>query len=215
MVWATKLWRDVLGSMLVEYTVVFPVFMLVTLGTVDVAYMLSDYALANKAAYLSARYAIVSNPAATNITDPSYTPAQLKNLGLWCFDKATGTPNGNCPTSSVVCSGLSGNCNNPAFADIVRRAQAVSCIPLPSPYTNCRLQAQNVTVSYTRINSLGFVGQPMEFGGIPTTVTVGISNVPHQFFFLGGIMGFFGGGFANRPIPDFATTLTSEDLTTN
>jgi Flp pilus assembly protein TadG len=49
---ADKFWRDIAGSILVEYTVVFPVFILVTLGTVDAAYMFADWAAANKAVYI-------------------------------------------------------------------------------------------------------------------------------------------------------------------
>ena len=41
-----RLLRDCLGASLVEFTVVFPVLILVALGTVDVTYMLFDWALA-------------------------------------------------------------------------------------------------------------------------------------------------------------------------
>jgi hypothetical protein len=38
----------------------------------------------------------------------------------------------------------------------------------------------------------------------------------HEMYFIGPIMGFFGGGFAaNPPIPAFATTLPSEDMASN
>jgi hypothetical protein len=47
-------------------------------------------------------------------------------------------------------------------------------------------------------------------------VTVSIINMTHQLYFIGPIMRFFGGGFAeNPPIPAFATTLISEDMVTN
>ena len=96
---AGKFWRDITGSVLVEYAVVFPLFMLVTLGTVDVTYMLYEWALANKATYVGARAAVVSNPVAQNITEDRllYDPSQLKQMGQYCFDFATGTGNGNCP----------------------------------------------------------------------------------------------------------------------
>ncbi len=53
-----KLWRRLLrdceGSALVEFTVVFPIFMLVAFGTVDVSYMLFEWSQANKATYIGA-----------------------------------------------------------------------------------------------------------------------------------------------------------------
>ena len=64
-----RLLRDCIGSSLVEFTIVFPVFMLVAFGTVDITYMLYDWALASKAAYTGARTAIVSFPAAAGITN--------------------------------------------------------------------------------------------------------------------------------------------------
>ena len=40
----TKLVRDCVGATIVEFTLVFPIFILVALGTVDVGFMLSDWA---------------------------------------------------------------------------------------------------------------------------------------------------------------------------
>jgi hypothetical protein len=75
-----------------------------------------------------------------------------------------------------------------------------------------RRQATNVTISY-QLNGSGYVGRP---GGLPINVTVSVQNVTHQFYFVIGIMSFFGGKFASTPvIPAFATTLTSEEMATN
>ena len=83
---------------------VFPLFMLVALGTVDVTSMLYDWVLANKATYVGARAAVVSNPVAHNLTEDwlLYNASQLKQMGRFCFDFATGTSNGNCPAPSVT-----------------------------------------------------------------------------------------------------------------
>ena len=109
-----KLWRDLKGSVLVEYTIVFPVFILMILGTVDVTYMLYEWALANKAAYIGSRTAVVSNPVAKNITTFTYTATQLQQLGQYCFDTDTLAANGNCPSWSYVCTPASsgGTCTN-------------------------------------------------------------------------------------------------------
>ena len=44
--------RDTKGAVLVEYTIVFPLFIILVFGTVDVTYMFYDWVLANKAAYV-------------------------------------------------------------------------------------------------------------------------------------------------------------------
>jgi hypothetical protein len=213
---AGRFLRDIAGSVLVEYAVVFPLFMLVTLGTVDVTYMLYEWALANKATYVGARVAVVSNPVAQNITEDRllYDASQLKQMGQYCFDLATGTGNGNCPPPSVKVDCTSSACTPDTFGfdssaftnvngtGIFDRMKVI----FPS------LQPDNVTISY-QLNGSGYVGRPR---GLPMNVTVSVQNVTHQFYFIAAIMRFFGGRFASTPaLPAFATTLTSEDMTTN
>src|SRR5262249_4715988 len=151
-----KFLRDTAGSVLVQYTLVFPLFLMVVMGTVDATYMFYEWVLANKAAYTGARIAIVSNPVPQNITAPSYTEAQLQQLGQNCFNATTGAANGNCPSISTVCTGAtgSGSCTNgftwddAAFTAIFTRMQQ----------TFPRLERANVQISY-QTNNLGFVGQ--------------------------------------------------------
>jgi TadE-like protein len=222
-----KLLRDCVGSSLVEFTLIFPVFILVAFGTVDIAYMLSDWALANKAAYAGAHRAIVTNPVAVGITNLAYDPSKLGQL---CFDPSTGLASGNCPLvqdsnlnppGPVVCTPAAtagGRCTGGySFDD---RSFDCHCTSpgVPVPIFNQmhqifpRLQRQNVTISY-QTNNLGFNGRP---DGLPMNVTVTITGMTHQFYFLGPVMRLFGGNFAaTPPIPNFTTTLTSEDMVTN
>ena len=108
-----KLWRRILrdceGSALLEFTVVFPIFMVCAFGTVDVSYMLFEWAQANKATYVGARCAVVSNPVASGITGLTYS-TQSTELGVSCFNAADGTVNttASCPTVSTVCTPSSG-----------------------------------------------------------------------------------------------------------
>src|SRR5262245_7290514 len=95
-----RLRRDINGSSLVEFTLVFPVLILVALGTIDVTLMLFEWAMANKAVYRGARVAVVSSPVATGITNPTYDPLLL---GESCFNSGTGIANGNCPSASSIC----------------------------------------------------------------------------------------------------------------
>jgi hypothetical protein len=206
--------------LIVEYTVIFPLFILAILGTVDISYMFFEWGMADKAAYAGARTAVVTYPVAQNITNPSYTATQLQNIGVLCFANDTGVANGNCPTFSTVCTPASsrGSCTNgyawgateeAAFTRILAGMQAV----FP------RLGRQNVLISY-QSNGLGFVGRP---GGLPMDVTVSISCMTHQFFFINGLMGWAFPAPAGCPagtpggplIPTYATTLTSESMATN
>ena len=221
-----KVMRDCVGSSLVEFTVVFPVFILIVLGTVDVALMLFDWTLANKASYMGARRAVVTNPVAAGITNLPYDPTKL---GLLCFNPADGAPTGNCPSVQdsysdpprpVVCTpaATTGSCTGGYSFDDGPFDCHCTSPTAPVPIFNQmqqifpRLQRQNVTISY-KTNNLGFVGRP---DGLPMNVTVSITGMTHQFYFLGPIMRFFGGDFAaNPPIPTFATTLTSEAMVSN
>jgi len=224
-----KFTRDCVGSSLVEFTVVFPVFILIVLGTVDAALMLFDWTLANKAAYMGAHRAIVTNPVAAGITNLPYEPTKI---GLLCFNPADGAPTDNCPTvevrdsysdppKPVVCAPdptSGGSCTGGYTFDDGPFDCHCTSSTAPVPIFNQmqkifpRLQRQNVTISYKTTN-LGFVGRP---DGLPMNVTVSITGMTHQFYFLGPIMRFFGGDFAaNLPIPTFATTLTSEAMVSN
>src|SRR5690242_835207 len=96
--------RDEDGAHLIEFTLVFPVLILVLFGTVDVTLYLFDWAKANKAAYLGARQAVVSSPVAQAITDIPYTPA---SIGQNCFRDADGNASGSCPAPASVCTATS------------------------------------------------------------------------------------------------------------
>jgi hypothetical protein len=77
-----------------------------------------------------------------------------------------------------------------------------------------RLQPENVTITYERKNNLGF-NEPR---GLPMEVTVSIvstANAPmtSQYFFVPGLLNFFGIGINPTPgIPQYSTTLVSEDM---
>jgi hypothetical protein len=201
--------------MIVEHSIIFPLFILLTLGTVDLAYMLHEWALANKAAYVGARRAVVSNPVAQNITnnaDLGYTATQLQNVGALngadaCFNLSDGSSNGNCPsTGRIICTSTACNpttygFDSVAFTNIFNAMQPV----FP------RLQTTNVTIWY-ETNGSGYVARP---GGLPMNVTVSITGMQHQFFFAPGLLRLFGGGVNAAPnIPPFQTTMQSEAMVT-
>jgi Flp pilus assembly protein TadG len=200
--------RDIRGSVFVESVLVIPIFLALVLGTIDATYMFYQWALANKAAYVGARTAVVSNPVASAITNLTYSTTQ--NFGQSCFGTS------NCPTVSTVCA--SGSCTNggtynaAAFSTILTAMQGVFCPGVPP--ANCSLQAQNVTVSY-QSNGSGIAGQtydgnPNDFI-IPMNVTVSITGMTTRLFFIGGLVPLS----ATPAIPTFATTMPSESLNTD
>jgi len=211
----SKLLRDTSGSVLVETTIVLPMFLLLVLGTIDVSFMFYEWALANKAAYVGARTAVVSNPVAPKITDRAYTKSQLELSGQPCFDNLG--DNVNCPSvpptvcTSTACAPNTFGFNSTAFTNSNRTGifdRMKTIFP--------RLQPENVTITY-QTNDSGFVGQPYTGNtaqfSLPMNVTVRITGMIHQFYFIGPLIRLFGGFFpAVSTMPAFATTLQSEDM---
>jgi len=197
-----KLIHDCDGGSLLEFTMVFPIVMMVVLGTVDATYMLHEWNQASKAAYRGARQAVVSAPAVPAVAAPAYNPLFT---GQDCYDPTTGTSTGACPTIDQSCTGVA--CDATALAPILAAMQ--TAFP--------RVQAANVQIRY-QTNGLGFNGQP---GGLPMSVTVSIACMNHQMFFIGNWMGWLlpavdGCQPAQTvPIPAFSSTLPSEDMETN
>jgi hypothetical protein len=69
-----------------------------------------------------------------------------------------------------------------------------------------RITPANVVITYAQ-TGLGYAGRP---GGPVPTISIAIRNLPFQFFFLGGLMGF------NRiQIPALTTSITAEDLSSS
>jgi hypothetical protein len=66
-----------------------------------------------------------------------------------------------------------------------------------------RITPANVKIVYAQ-TGLGYAGRP---GGPMPTITVSLQNLPFQFFFLRGLM-----GFHDFQIPASTVSLTAEDL---
>jgi hypothetical protein len=190
--------------------------LLLALGIVDVTYMFYEWALASKATYRGARVAVVSNPVASNATNISFSATQLQNIGQLCFVPTTGsaTSPANCPTITNV-SCVSGDCGAGNTYDSAAFTRILTAMQTVFP----RVAAGNVQVIYTT-NGLGYVGLPYadpsatQFA-LPMNVTVSVTGMTHQFFFLPGLLRLFGGNFlANPAIPVFSTTMQSASMFT-
>src|SRR5262249_18270105 len=146
-----KFLQDTQGGPIVEFTLVFPMFVLAAFGTVDFTYMLFEWTLASKAAYIGARSATVSDPVATEVTSLTYSTASTA-LNRPCFD-TSGNPDStsSCPTVNTVCTPAASNgaCTNgytwneSAFTN-ANRTGILDKMQGVFP----RLQRQNVNISY-------------------------------------------------------------------
>ncbi|WP_280824122.1 TadE/TadG family type IV pilus assembly protein [Pseudaminobacter soli (ex Li et al. 2025)] len=208
--------KDDSGASMVEFTLVFPMILLVTLGTVDATLMLYDWACANKAAYRGARMAVISAPVATGITTFAYD-TNPTHMGDLCFSTDNGQASVDvaCPTVTTRCTFSAKTCSGGQIRDAAATTRILGEMQRIFP----RLTADNVEVEY-RTNGLGFYGRP---GGLPMDVTVRIRCMSSQFFFLGALMGWAfpalpagcpaGAGAVTGPaLPAFSSTLPSEGM---
>jgi hypothetical protein len=185
-------------------------FLVLVLGTIDATYMFHDWIVANKAAYMGARTAVTSNPVDPGVIISDKPPPE--DVHKSCLVVL------NCPSVSTVCTGTTSGVtctggDNAAFTRIFNTMQKM----LP------RLQRSNVTISY-QTNGTGLVGQLWDGNSdfanpkyiYAMNVTVSITGMTHQFYFIAPLLRFLGGGINATPaIPTFATTLQSEDMFTN
>ena len=183
------------GTSFIEFSVVFPLSVLVILGMVDAALLMFDWSSATKATYAGARTAVVIDPVAgaARFNLSSYA-SQSTHSGRYCFNPANGTADStaNCPSVNVTCTGsnaggggscTTGSFNKAAFDEIFRSVQ--------DNYPYRRLDRRQVQVSYVTTN-LGFVGQETFSGGtgeLPMNVSVELRCLTHEFFFVGPLLG--------------------------
>jgi len=196
-----RLGADETGGVLVEATVMLVILFVFVLGSVDFLMAMYQWNVATKAVQQGARIAAVSSPVSSDLVT-------LTGLGGGV------NPGDPMPYFSRVCA--SGSCsggtyNSAALDTIVFGRGSAACGDATSIYTAgmCdffpRILPANVVVSY-EYTGLGYAGRP---GGPVPTITVTLQNMPFQFFFLGGLM-----GFGNIQIAPIATE-TGEDLSSS
>jgi Flp pilus assembly protein TadG len=202
--------RDEDGGLLVEVTVMIPIIFLFILGAIDFLFLFYQWNAAAKAVQVGARIAAVSTPVTNGLNALSNAVVSVSNpIGspMPYFKVTCGA--GSCGCAGT-CTGVSGY-NAAAMNTIVYGRGSNACNDATSFYNAgmCdvfdRIGPANVSIIYEQ-TGLGFAGRSS--GPVPT-VTVSLQNLPFQFFFLGGLM-----GFANINIPATAT-VTGEDLSSS
>jgi Flp pilus assembly protein TadG len=206
-------WRDEFGGPLVEAAVVVPVFLIFSLGAVDMLWANYQWTAATKAVEVGARLAAVSDPVASGLnTIPTNALSSTVLLGdtmpdfeVTCDGRAT-----SCSCTRGTCTGFGAYSATAMNTLIFGRGSSV-CGDATSYYTAgmCdilhQITAANVKVVYSQ-TGLGFAGRTA--GPVPT-ITVSLQNMTYQFFFLSGLPGFT----RSMNMPSFSTTITGEGLT--
>jgi TadE-like protein len=208
-----RLISDQKGGVLVEATVLISLTLIFLFGAIDFLFAFYQWNVANKAAQFGARIAAVSDPVASDLSQfwVTYTgllqPGQPlpanSNLYSWTCDSS------GCGTGA----GYNANAlNTIVFGRNWLITGNAQCDPTPQVYLKgmChmfpRIGVNNVSITY-KDTGLGFAYQP---NGPTPTIIVRLQNLPFQYFFLSGLL-----GFADTNIPASATSITGEDLSVN
>jgi hypothetical protein len=209
---ATYFLRDQRGSVMVEVTIMLSFTLVLVFGAIDFLLLFYQWNAAAKAVQIGARLAAVSDPVASGLNNLSQAVvsasvppgAAMPNFVVAC-DGRTAT----CTCNSVnACRGIKGY-DGAAMNTIVFGRGSSSCADAKSADVvgMCdifsRITPTNVKIMYAQ-TGLGYAGRP---GGPTPTITVSLQNLPFQFFFLRGLM-----GFHDFQIPASTVSLTAEDL---
>jgi Flp pilus assembly pilin Flp len=204
--------RDQRGAVMVEVTIMLSLTLVLVLGAIDFLLLFYQWNAAAKAVQMGARLAAVSDPVASGLNGLSHAVVS-----------ASVPPGAAMPKFIVTCDGRTATCT----CDSVRACRgvksydraAMNTIVFGRGSSSCsdaksadqvgmcdifsRITPANVKIVYAQ-TGLGYAGRP---GGPMPTITVSIQNLPFQFYFLGGLI-----GFRNLQVPASTTSITAEDL---
>jgi len=192
MVTLRTLLKDNNAASAAEFGLVLPLLMLLLFSVIDAGRFMWEYNRGEKATQAGARIAVVTNIVASSLIGTNYVGQTFNGVTLTQGDRIPASALATVTCNNTACS--SGNYDSQAFQRIVTRMQYMS----PS------IQPSNVVVEY-RGSGLGFAGDPdtsrPQISPLVTVKVTGLTFRPLAFL-----------TFAAFPMPDFATTLTAEDL---
>jgi len=204
--------RDQRGAVMVEVTIMLSITLVLVLGAIDFLLLFYQWNAAAKAMQIGARLAAVSDPVASGLNGLSHAVVSASVPPGAAMPKFIVTCDGRtaiCTCNSVsACRELKGY-DSTAMNTIVFGRGSSSCSDAKSAdhAGMCdifpRITPANVKIVYAQ-TGLGYAGRP---GGPMPTITVSLQNLPFQFFFLRGLM-----GFHDFQIPASTVSLTAEDL---
>jgi Flp pilus assembly protein TadG len=196
-----RLARDRRGMTSVEFALVCVVFFMMIFGIIDFSRAMWEWNAAAKATHWGVRYAVVNDMVAIRMSDwDGLADGGLTAGGTVPVAAVTGFgPSATITCTNTECGGATdpdNDFNVNAFDDIVTRMQII--------YD--KIQPENVIVEYRHVG-LGFAGNPLG-PDLHPAVTIKLVGMGFDFV-TPGLAGLF-------PItmPDFAATMTGEDLWT-
>src|SRR5262249_25192078 len=209
---AVTLWRDQRGAVMIEATIAMTIVFVLVLGAIDVFLLFYQWNAAAKAVEVGARLAAVSDPVAAglnrlsrSVVNASVPPgAAMPDFTVTC-DGRTATCTCN---NASICRGVTAY-DRAAMNTIVYGRGSSSCSDSKSAETTgmcdifSRITPANVVIVYTQTGH-GYAGRPS--GPLPT-IKISLQNLPFQFYFLGGLM-----GFRDLQIPASTVSVTAEDM---
>src|SRR6266699_3495885 len=196
--------RDQRGAVMVEVTIMLSLTLVLVFGAIDFLLLFYQWNAAAKAVQIGARLAAVSDPVASGLNNLSQAVvsasvppgAAMPNFVVTC-DGRTAT----CTCNGVnACWGIKGY-DGAAMNTIVFGRGSSSCSDAKSGdgVGMCdifpRITPANVKIVYAQ-TGLGYAGRP---GGPMPTITVLVQDLPFQFYFLGGLIGFRIYRFLHQP----------------
>ena len=192
MVRGRDLFANTDGASAAEFALVVPLLTLLLFSVIDAGRFMWEYNRAEKATQAGARMAIVTDVVASDLIGTNYVGQTYGGVTLTQGDRIPASALTLVSCTGGACS--SGTFNSAAFDAIVQRMQYMS----PS------IKSSNVVIEY-RGSGLGFAGDPdssrPQISPLVTVKLTGMTFRPLAFL-----------TFAAFSMPDFATTLTAEDL---
>ena len=191
--------RNESGSILVEFAVVLPLFLILLFTVIDFGQIYFRWILAEKATHLAARLAVVRPPICAGVptfNDRAFGVPQVLPFGTSC----AASPGLCADPGAFTCTG--DVAVGDAFDDIIGVVGGF----LPSS-----VEPANIRVTYS-FADLGFLGGP--YVPLVTVDLVGEIEVPF-ITPLGPLLQAFGNGngLDNPSMPSMRATLPAEDLT--
>lgn len=218
--------RATSGATFVEFTAVFPIILLLSMGALDFSFLMIKWVSTSKATYAGARLASIMDPVAIGIN----AATTGSTAGASCFDPKTGKAVASCTLkAATICTGSTTN---------------GTCCPLGTSPGSCTpnypwneatfkaiydemdkflltegLDRRQLQITYEP-TAMGYAMRPV---GAPMNITVSVRCQTYPFYLLYPLMGW---AFPGQPascagipgsglrLQSFPTTVPSEDLST-
>lgn len=219
--------RCTAGAAFLEFTAVFPLVLVLTLGALDFTFLMIKWVSMSKATYMGARLVSIMDPVAIGIN----AVTTGTTAGASCFNQGTGQPSGSCTVAAAtVCTGgvSNGSCcppgstpgqctanyqwNEATFSAVVAEMNRFLLTET--------LDRRQIQITY-RPTDFGFARRPI---GAPMNITVSVRCITYPFYLLYPLMGW---ALPGQPsscsgipgsginLPAFPTTVGAEDLSTD